>query len=503
MRFVIAGAGSAGCVLASRLTEHPDIEVVLLESGPDPFPGPTPDDLRDGGRNSFTEHDWGFMHKPNRQQVRIPLPRGRVVGGSSAVNTCIALRGQPKDYDEWGMPEWTWEQCLPAFKKLESDLDYGDTAVHGGKGPIPIRRHTPNEWTVWQEAFVEGCLHLGYPECDDTNSPGSHGVGPHAMNKVGGRRISAAEGYLRADVRARPNLTVRADTHVRRVILDGATARGIEVERGTSVEVIYADVIVLTCGAVATPGVLLRSGIGAEADLRRIEVPAQIELPAVASRLLDHPGTAMFLRPRLFKGTSRHHDLIQTTCRFGSGEFGFDNDIIVQAGSCVPTPWADVPLVSLMFMVGKSTGVGRIRWETAHPHHKPVVESNIFDDPTDRRIAIETFDRLIEIVDTPSCREVARPFWPSNRIVRNRRRLGARLRLMCDSGYHPSGTVPIGPDGADDAACSPRGLVRGTDNLFVADASLLPTMTTANIHLTVLMMAERIAQWLIADARTV
>src|SRR4051812_6411943 len=141
---VIVGAGSSGCVLANRLSEKADREVLLLESGPDYAAASVPRDLLDGTRNSMRAHDWGYRHKPTARAPWTPLPRGRVVGGSSAVNTCIALRGQPEDYDEWaalGLPEWTFDACLPAFRKLERDLDFGGEPYHGNAGPLPVRRH--------------------------------------------------------------------------------------------------------------------------------------------------------------------------------------------------------------------------------------------------------------------------------------------------------------------------------------------------------------------------
>ena len=266
---VVVGAGASGSVVAARLTESAERSVLLLEAGPDyPDPSTLAQDLADGRRNSMRRHDWGFRHRPTTKQMRFPLPRGRVVGGSSAVNTCLALRGQPGDYDEWadrGLSEWSWEQCLPAFKRLERDRDFPAAEWHGDSGPLPVLREV--ERAPWQDVFVEACLEAGYPESPDSNRPGDYGVGPHAVNRVDGRRISAAEAWLTPEVRAREGLRLRANTEVHRVVFDRRQVTGVEVWSGKELHRIETSRVVLCAGAIKTPELLLRSGVGTKAEL--------------------------------------------------------------------------------------------------------------------------------------------------------------------------------------------------------------------------------------------
>ncbi len=493
----VVGAGSSGAVIAARTTQNPDRQVVLLEAGPDyPDPLRVPPDLRDGTRNALSSHDWGYRYRPRTGSPTLPQPRGRVVGGSSAVNTCIALRGQPADYDEWaalGLPDWSWERCLPAFKRLENDLDVRNR-WHGQDGPLPIRRHPHAELTPWQSAFLAGCDELRFPACADTNDPTAGGYGPHAMNKVQGERVSAARAYLTPAVRGRSNLSIRADTLVRRVVIRNRRVEALEVEARGRIDLLPASRVVLCAGAVATPGILMRSGVGPRREVERLGVTLVADVPAVARRMLDHFGAMIVLVPR--PGVCDVNSaLIQTVLRYPSESSQTGNDMVVQPGSFLQLPGSSVPYLTLMTCVGKPRAHSSLRFLSADPHASPRMEGNVLTDARDRARAAEGLEVAWLCAASRAMRGLADPLWPSESVLSHRPLLDEWVGRSSGSALHLCGTVPMGPEGDPLYAVDGRGRVRGVSGLWVADASLFPTIPSVNTNLPTLMLGERFGEW--------
>ena len=494
---VIVGAGSAGCVLAERLSRDPRRRVLLLEAGPDYADMRTlPADIADG-RALANSHDWGYRSVPGPDGHALDIPRGKLVGGSSAVNACFALRGAVGGYDGWaaaGNDGWSFADVLPAFCATERDLDFGAQPWHGADGFLPVRRYPDHELTPLHRELLEAATRAGHATVDDHNAPGAVGAGRLPTNCVDGRRISCALAFL-GPARCRPNLTVRAQVLVDRVVLHHDRATGVRLATG---ETVTADLVVLAAGSYGSPAILLRSGIGPSGELRTAGVTPGLDLSGVGRGLVDHPAASIDI---VVDAASPTAPTFQSMVSFHSGRSPAAGppDLQLFAGGAWPSGASRTGRVAaLIVSVVQPLSSGRVWLTSPDPTAPPRIDLGHLREEADRSRMVEAMRHAREIAATPplaaSGRQQLAPGpsdWSSDAALRR------WLRRNVWTYHHPVGTCRMGPRPAEGAVVDRRGRVHGLENVYVADASVMPAIPSANTNLPTIMVAERIAAMLV------